>query len=114
MDLGRIGVWSGTLRNGERSAVSEAAAELEELGYTTIWFPGGAHAGIADHIKAILGATKSAIAATGISNIWTHPAPEVAREHQEITKQFPGRFMLGLGISHQHVVEGSGLMYEKP
>src|SRR3989441_8048333 len=31
MDLGMFGVWSGALRNGERSAVLEAAAELEEL-----------------------------------------------------------------------------------
>jgi probable F420-dependent oxidoreductase len=114
MDLGRIGVWSGTLRNSERNAVTEAAVELEELGYTTIWFPGGAHEGIADHIKAVLGATKQAKVATGISNIWTHPAPEVAREHRDITKEFPGRFLLGLGISHQNVVERSGLKYEKP
>jgi probable F420-dependent oxidoreductase len=114
MDLGPIGVWSGTLRNSERSAVCEAAVELEELGYSTIWFPGGAHEGIADHITAILAATKEAKVATGISSIWTHPPLEVAREHHEINQAFPDRFMLGLGISHQSVVERSGLTYEKP
>ncbi len=114
MHLGRIGVWSGTLRNSDRAAVCEAAAELEELGYRAIWFPGGGHEGIADHIAAILAATRSAVAATGISNIWTHPAPDVAREYQQLNAQYPERFLLGLGISHQNVVERSGLTYEKP
>ena len=90
MNLGSIGVWSGALRNSDREAVADAAAELEELGYGAIWFPGGAHEGIADHIRAILAATKSAVAATGISNIWTHPAATVAQEHHDIARQEEG------------------------
>jgi probable F420-dependent oxidoreductase len=114
MQLGSIGVWSGPLRRGERSEVLEAAAELEELGYGTIWFPGGEHAGLADHILALLQRTRRVVVATGIVNIWTHPAAEIAAEHHAITSAYPGRFLLGLGISHQHVVEGSGLVYQRP
>ncbi|HEY0583636.1 MAG TPA: LLM class F420-dependent oxidoreductase, partial [Chloroflexota bacterium] len=73
MQLGTIGVWSGVLRNGERAAVLEAAAELEELGYGTIWFPAGPPDGLAEHIQAILDHTRHAVVATGIVNIWTHP-----------------------------------------
>jgi probable F420-dependent oxidoreductase len=43
MDLGLIGVWSGALRGAERSAVLDAAAEIEDLGYGTIWFPAAGH-----------------------------------------------------------------------
>jgi probable F420-dependent oxidoreductase len=114
MDLGRIGVWSGALRNGERNAVLDAAAELEELGYGTIWFPAGAHEGLAEHIESILQRTRRVAVATGIVNIWTHPAAEVAAEHHALTTAHPGRFLLGLGVSHQGVVEGSGLTYERP
>ena len=114
MDLGSVGVWSGALRNGERGAVLDAAAELEELGYGTIWFPGGQHEGLADHILAILERTRRAVVATGIVNIWTHPSDAVAAEHHAITAAHPGRFLLGLGVSHQRVVEGSGQSYEKP
>ena len=114
MDLGAIGVWSGALRRGERSAMAAAAAELEELGYGAIWFPGGAHEGLAGHITSLLGATRQVVVATGIVNIWTHPATEIAAEHHAITQAYPGRFLLGLGISHQRVVEGSGLKYERP
>lgn len=114
MDLGRFGVWSGALRNGERGAVLDAAAELEELGYGTIWFPGGQHAGLADHIMALLGRTRRAVVATGICSIWTHPASEIAAEHRAITQAHPSRLLLGLGVSHERVVAASGLTYERP
>ncbi|MCA1645488.1 MAG: LLM class F420-dependent oxidoreductase [Chloroflexi bacterium] len=114
MDLGLFGVWSGALRNGERAAVLDAAAELEDLGYGTIWFPGGGHAGLAEHISSILQRTRRVVVAPGIVNIWTHPAAEVAAEHRAITQAYPGRFLLGVGVSHQRSVEGSGLRYERP
>jgi probable F420-dependent oxidoreductase len=114
MKLGSIGVWSGALRNGERAAMRDAAAELEELGYATIWFPGGQHAGLAEHILSLLEATRRVIVATGIVSVWTHPAAEVAAEHHAITQAHPDRFLLGVGISHQRVVESAGLTYARP
>jgi probable F420-dependent oxidoreductase len=114
MDLGLFGVWSGLLRNGERGAMLAAAAELEALGYGTIWFPGGQHQGLAEHISSLLEHTRRVVVATGIVNIWTHPAAEIAAEHHAITQAYPGRFLLGLGVSHQRVVEASGLRYERP
>src|SRR6266705_6053571 len=114
MDLGLFGVWSGALRNGERGAMLEAAAELEELGYGTIWFPARQHEGLAEHISSILQRTRRVVVATGIVNIWTHPAAEIAAEHHAITQAHPGRFLLGLGISHRPAVEGAGLTYERP
>ena len=114
MNLGSFGVWSGALRNGARAAVLDAAAELEQLGYGTIWFPGGQHEGLADHISSILQHTRRVVVATGIVNIWTHPSGEIAAEHHAITQAYPGRFLLGLGVSHQSVVERSGLRYVRP
>jgi probable F420-dependent oxidoreductase len=114
MDLGLFGVWSGLLRNGERGAMLAAAAELEALGYGTIWFPGGQRQGLAEHISSLLEHTRRVVVATGIVNIWTHPAAEIAAEHHAITQAYPGRFLLGLGVSHQRVVEASGLRYERP
>jgi len=114
MELGPIGVWSGALRRGERQAVLEAAAELEEMGYATLWFPGAQHDGLADHIQAMLAATRRVVVATGIVSVWTHSAREIAAEHHVITQAYPGRFLLGLVISHQHAVEGAGIVYQKP
>jgi probable F420-dependent oxidoreductase len=104
MDLGPIGIWSAGLRIADERAVLDAAAELEELGYGTLWFPAREHAGLADRIQAILRATKRVVVATGIVNIWTHPAAEVAAEHHALEQAFPGRFLLGLGVGHPHAV----------
>lgn len=114
MQLGTIGVWSGVLRNGERAAVLEAAAELEELGYGTIWFPAGPPDGLADHIQAILDHTHRAVVATGIVNIWTHPPEAIAAQHHALTQAHPGRFLLGLGVSHEPIVTGAGQTYAQP
>jgi probable F420-dependent oxidoreductase len=114
MQLGSVGVWSGLLRRGERQAAVEAAAELEELGYGTLWFPGGGHEDIVEHVQALLSGTRKAVVATGIISVWTHPAPAVAEAHHAFTQAHPGRFLLGIGISHQHAVEGAGISYDKP
>jgi probable F420-dependent oxidoreductase len=114
MELGSIGVWSGLLRRGEPQAMRDAAAELEDLGYGALWFPAAQHEGLAEHIDGLLAATRKAVAATGIVSIWTHPAANIAGMHRALTQSYPGRFLLGIGISHQHAVEGAGISYEKP
>src|ERR1051326_7537106 len=114
MKLGSIGVWSGLVRRGERSAVLAACAELERLGYEAVWVPGGERADLQDRILGILGATQNVVVATGIVSIWTHPAELIAREHHEITDTYPGRYLLGVGISHENAVTAAGIKYDKP
>lgn len=114
MDLGSVGVWSGAFRRNEWAEVADCVRELEELGYGTIWFPAGDHAGLAERVDALLGATRTIKVATGIVNIWTHPASAIAAEHDTLRRKYPGRFLLGLGISHPHVVQGAGIRYERP
>lgn len=112
MDLGRIGIWSAALRNSESAAT--AAKELEQLGYGALWFPGGAREGVTEHITGLLEATQRVPIATGILSIWTNPAADATRDYFNWEKRFPGRFLLGIGISHSHVVERAGLTYAKP
>jgi probable F420-dependent oxidoreductase len=113
MQLASIGVWSGLFRQ-EKPEVLKAAAEVEELGYGVIWMPGGRHAGLSDHLHNLLSATRRAVVATGIVSVWTHPAAETAAMHHALERAYPNRFLLGIGISHQHAVEGAGITYEKP
>jgi len=40
MELGTLGIWSMQLRGADRPAVRDAAAELDALGFTTLWIPG--------------------------------------------------------------------------
>jgi hypothetical protein len=41
MELGRLGVWSVGIRQVAEAAPAAAAAELERLGYGTIWYSAG-------------------------------------------------------------------------
>jgi probable F420-dependent oxidoreductase len=105
MELSGTGVWSGALRYGDRGDIDNAAAELEGLGYSAIWVPGGAGGDIFGDCSALLEATERVTVATGILNIWMHEAQEVAEGHAALTAAHPGRFLLGLGVSHSALVD---------
>jgi probable F420-dependent oxidoreductase len=113
-ELNRIGIWSFALRNAETSVAAEAAAELEQLGYGALWFPGGSPEGFAQHISGLLGSTRNVVIATGIVSVWTHDPKTISAQYQQFEDAAPGRFLLGIGISHPHVVERAGLTYQKP
>jgi probable F420-dependent oxidoreductase len=102
MNLGRIGIWSGLVWR-DRDAAKDAAAELDGLGYGALWFPNGQE--IFELARDLLDATSRMVIATGIVNIWTHPAAETAAAHHALTQAHPSRFLLGLGVSHAPVVD---------
>jgi probable F420-dependent oxidoreductase len=102
-DLGRVGVWTFG------SPGPEAAAEIEKLGYGSLWV-GGSPAADLSFVEPILEQTQTLAVATGIVNIWTADANEVAESFHRIEKAFPGRFLLGVGVGHpEHTQE-----YRKP
>jgi probable F420-dependent oxidoreductase len=94
MELGRYGVFG-------RAALltAERARFLESLGYATVWQGGSPPADLA-HVSAILDATSTLKVATGIVNVWTADAAEIARSYHRIEAAHPGRFLLGVGVGH--------------
>jgi probable F420-dependent oxidoreductase len=104
--IGRIGTWSsawGTLqRDGDAHAgeLADAAAELEGLGYGAAWIGGSPPVRYA---APLLRATSRTVVATGILSIWQHEAADVAAQRAELEREYPGRFLLGLGVSHGHL-----------
>jgi probable F420-dependent oxidoreductase len=109
--VGATGIWSPQLREGDPRDVAEAAAELEEIGFGTIWVPGREHDDLEERLRLLLSSTERITVATGIVSIWTHPANATADLHARLTAEFPGRFLLGLGVSHAPAVGGR---YQKP
>jgi len=94
--LGRVGVWAPLwLWSQEGPRLPEAAAELDELGFGAIWVANGPD--IMQVAASLLDVTRRASVATGIVNIWVHPAATVAASFTEITARHPGRLLLGLG-----------------
>jgi len=116
MNLGRVGVWSVELRfHSDAGEIAEAAAELEELGYGALWTPGGVGGDILEAITRLLRSTRSVVAASGILNIWKHEPGTVADGFASIEAESPGRFLLGLGVSHAPLVDSEDeRIYRRP
>ncbi|MBE1549031.1 putative F420-dependent oxidoreductase [Mycobacterium sp. OAS707] len=104
MDLAGVGVWSNQLRYGDPGEAADAAAELEELGFTALWIPdiGGP---LFDSIDNLLTSTKRAVVATGILNLWMHEPSDVAERYTSLTKAHGERLLLGIGVSHAPLID---------
>ena len=114
MDLAGVGVWSSQLRYGDAGEAAEAAAELEELGFTALWIPdvGGP---VLDSVGQLLSSTKRVVIATGILNLWMHDPSDVAASYASLAATHGERFLLGIGVSHAPLIDSKepGL-YRKP
>ena len=96
VDIGRTGVWSSYRSFGIEHA-GEAAKLVEQLGYSAWWIGGSPHV---PDIRPVLEATSNLIAATGILNVWSNDPGETAVADAGVRADYPGRFMLGIGIGH--------------
>lgn len=80
--------------------MAEAAHELEALGYRALWIAEGPGFPLLEAAQTLLGLTSEVVVATGILNIWRHEPSEVAAACARLGVLHPGRFVLGLGVSH--------------
>jgi probable F420-dependent oxidoreductase len=91
MDLGRIGIWR------RRMEGTHDLGELEALGFTAFWI--GSSPSLAQ-AREFLERSSTLTIATGILNVWQHEPEDVAAQHAELARDFPDRFLLGIGIGH--------------
>jgi probable F420-dependent oxidoreductase len=114
VDLAGVGIWSSQLRYGDAAEIADAAAELDELGFSALWIPdvGGP---VFDAVGRLLGATKRTVIATGILNLWMHSAGDVAESYAALTGEHGDRFLLGIGVSHAPLIDaGQPGRYRRP
>ncbi|SEG75262.1 probable F420-dependent oxidoreductase, MSMEG_4141 family [Thermomonospora echinospora] len=104
MELSGVGIWSQQLRYGDPGEAAEAAAELEELGFSALWVPdvGGP---LFDAVGRLLAATRSAVVATGILNLWMHAPADAAASYASLTDAHGARFLMGIGVSHAPLID---------
>lgn len=112
--LGRLGVW--TWLDGLPAPQAAAfARRIEALGYSALWLPEAVGRDPFATI-AFLGAHTSRLAfATGIANLYARDAMTMNALRRTLGELTGGRFVLGLGVSHAHLVTGvRGHEYKKP
>jgi probable F420-dependent oxidoreductase len=113
--LGRVGAWTFDIERLSAAAARDYVRELEGLGIHALWIPESlgskeifAHAGL------LLAASERLVIATGIANMWARDATAMANGNRALSEAYPGRFLLGIGVSHAPVVKMRGASYDKP
>jgi probable F420-dependent oxidoreductase len=115
MELGPLGMRCNGLRTVSGAEAADAAAELEALGYGTLWVSANnPPEGLEEHLSGLLRATRTLRVATGIASIWVHPAAPIAAMSARLNAEHGDRFVLGLGVSHAPLVAKLGAEYRRP
>lgn len=114
MKLGKIGVWSGL----DSLSASEAAAfaqRVEKMGYSALWIPEAVGRDPFSQIGYLAASTSDLIFATGIANIYARDPMLMNSIRKTLSEYASGRFILGLGVSHEHLVSRQrGHDYARP
>jgi probable F420-dependent oxidoreductase len=112
--VGRYGVFLGRLSLEPAAALRRDAAKIEAMGYRTVWV-GEAFGREPLTLAAILlAATERLVVATGIASIWARDAVATMNAARTLSEAWPGRFVLGVGVSHPPLVNARGHDYRRP
>ncbi len=111
---GRLGVWTWIDAFSSEQA-ADFAKQLETWGYSTLWIPEAVGRDPFALIGYLAGQTETLNFATGIANIYARDHVTMKAIHQTLSEMLPGRFILGLGVSHPHLVSRlRGHEWKKP
>jgi probable F420-dependent oxidoreductase len=113
--LGRVGVWSFALQRLTAADAGSAMRDYESAGYPTVWMPESVGSKeVFAHAALLLAGSERAIVAPGIASIYARDPMAMAGGAKALAEAYPGRFVLGIGVSHAPSVESRGHEYGKP
>lgn len=103
--LGRVGLWTGSLEGLTPAQFPDVLGELDEQGWGSLWFGEAVGREAFTAAQLYLGATRRMAIGTGIANIYGRDASAAGAAARTLEALHPGRFVLGLGVSHAPLVE---------
>jgi probable F420-dependent oxidoreductase len=113
--LGPVGVWSFALQTHPAAIEQAAATAYEDLGYRAAWFPESIGSKEAfSHAALLLAGSPRIAVATGIANLYARDAAAMVAGARTLAEAYPGRFVLGIGVSHAPSVARRGGTYGRP
>ena len=105
-DLGKVGIWTGVLDAVPSAEAQRIAGRIEELGLLDAVDPGDDRSRPVRHRDASAVGDLDAQASRPASPTSTPViAMTMANSQRSLEEAFPGRFLLGLGVSHHHLVD---------
>src|SRR5205823_14935687 len=113
--LGAIVGWANHDRRGA-TRLRECARALEAVRVAAaLWFPETIAGKEALSLATfLLASTDRLVVATGIASVWARDAMAAANGSRAIGQWFPGRFVLGIGVSHAPSAATRGHDYSRP
>ena len=112
---GAVGLWAFAHESVQPSASGEIAALAESLGYSAYWIPESTGREAMVSSTLLLQATNRIVIGTAIASIWARDAVASMNGARSLAELSSNRFVLGLGVSHQPLVENlRGHVYDKP
>ena len=114
MELGRLGVWYPTDRL-DGPQLKALMATVEGHGYSAFWYPESRGYESLSLAGFLLAHSQKLMIGSSIANIYARDGFAARRGMITLNSLYGGRFILGLGVSHQPMVERiRGHVYEKP
>ncbi|MCX4098190.1 LLM class flavin-dependent oxidoreductase [Nocardia sp. alder85J] len=113
--LGRFGVWLAPgpiLRATPLAQEQRAVAQIEELGYGSVWIGEGVGGSreIFAHMAALLAATESIVIGSGVAVIGAREAAVMHAGAATLAEAYPGRVVLGVGAGAVAAIQRSTAM----
>jgi probable F420-dependent oxidoreductase len=112
--IGRLGVWTW-LDSFAAPDAAEFARRIEAWGYSALWVPEAIGRDPFPFLGYLAAQTRTLRLATGIANIYARDAMTMRAARNTLAELSGGRFVLGLGVSHEHLVSRvRGHAYGRP
>ncbi len=113
-EIGRLGVWAAL--DGQSPDENVAfAQQLERWGYSALWIPEAVGLDPFSTLGYLAAHTEKLVLCTGIANLYARDPMTMKAIHKTMSQLAPGRFVLGIGVSHKHLVSNArGHEYKKP
>lgn len=102
-DIGRLGVWS-FIDNFSAPEAAGFARQLEDWGYSALWIPEAVNRDPFTIMAYMAAKTSRIVLATGIANIYARDPMAMKAIRKTLAELAPGRIVIGLGVSHHHLV----------
>jgi len=112
--LGPVGLWTSKLDMQPTERLRAAVAELEELGWSSLWCWEVFGREALTNAGLLLAATRRMVLGTGIASIWARDPAAMAAAQRTLAEAYPARFVLGIGVSHGPLVDARGHRYQRP
>jgi probable F420-dependent oxidoreductase len=114
LDPRRTGLWGGFLDNLPVAEAVRMVQEFEAAGVGTLFLPEFRGADPFVRSALYLSATTHLRISLGVATIYARDPEAMVAASATLEDAFPGRFVLGMGVSHKALVEARGHVFGPP